>query len=434
MFALEEGLGLGVVAGLGEREAVERAVELAVAAGVEAVAIGASRGRGDRRGAGDAGELGVAGEACDAGDLADQLGGGQRAAAAVGEQPRRERGDERGEFGSRSVIARVSSRTRRSSSRAMRTRAVCSARARRAGDARLPAWRGQRAQRDLELGPEVVQLPAQIVDQRGALLDEPLAVIDEQPDVELGPGQLRDRQRVEAFAQRRAGDRDGVDAIGLARARARSARAGHQLRRDANDALAAREQEPLQRARDVPAVLKRPDPLAADAARPAQQLTERARRRARPSRRRARRPVAASTAATVCERLWVSAPITIISTVPSWDAINRIPGGHISVGAMPRSYQVTPGILGRRRATQPKKVRPTADSMEKGQPAADREPYRPRRTPPPDAGDSRTEKVKLSGAFGLLVGRCGGVRVTDVAKCRRQELVACRAALPFEGL
>jgi hypothetical protein len=52
---------------------------------------------------------------------------------------------------------------------------------------------------------------------------------------------------------------------------------------------------------------------------------------------------------------------------------------------MPRSYQVTPGILGRRRATQPKKVRPTADSMDRGQPAADREPSRPRRTPPPDA-------------------------------------------------
>src|SRR3954454_9689752 len=51
---------------------------------------------------------------------------------------------------------------------------------------------------------------------------------------------------------------------------------------------------------------------------------------------------------------------------------------------MPRSYQVTPGILRRRRATQPKKVRPTADSMEKSQPAADREPSRPRRTPPPD--------------------------------------------------
>ena len=37
----------------------------------------------------------------------------------------------------------------------------------------------------------------------------------------------------------------------------------------------------------------------------------------------------------------------------------RIAGGHISVGAMPRSYQVTPAILGRRRATQHRSVRPT---------------------------------------------------------------------------
>ena len=43
-------------------------------------------------------------------------------------------------------------------------------------------------------------------------------------------------------------------------------------------------------------------------------------------------------------------------------------------------------------------------------------------------------KVKLSGAFGLLVRRCCRVRVNDVAKCRRQEPWACRAALPFEGL
>ena len=43
-------------------------------------------------------------------------------------------------------------------------------------------------------------------------------------------------------------------------------------------------------------------------------------------------------------------------------------------------------------------------------------------------------KVKLLGALEVLVGRLGWVRVTDVAKCRRQELVACRAALPFEGL
>jgi len=42
LFAFEEGVGLGVVAGLCERESVERAVELAVAARIEAVTIGAT--------------------------------------------------------------------------------------------------------------------------------------------------------------------------------------------------------------------------------------------------------------------------------------------------------------------------------------------------------------------------------------------------------
>ena len=36
----------------------------------------------------------------------------------------------------------------------------------------------------------------------------------------------------------------------------------------------------------------------------------------------------------------------------------RISGRHTSVGAVPRSYQVRPVILGRRRATQPMQVRP----------------------------------------------------------------------------
>ena len=91
----EVGGALGVQAALGDGEAVQRAVELAVAAVVEAVALGSSGGGGDRRRAGGAGELGVGGEAGDVGDLAEQLGGGQDAAAAFGEQPRRERGDER---------------------------------------------------------------------------------------------------------------------------------------------------------------------------------------------------------------------------------------------------------------------------------------------------------------------------------------------------
>jgi hypothetical protein len=53
---------------------------------------------GDRRGAGGAGELGVGREAVEAGDLAEQLGGHQGAAAAFGEQSRRERRDECGEL------------------------------------------------------------------------------------------------------------------------------------------------------------------------------------------------------------------------------------------------------------------------------------------------------------------------------------------------
>jgi hypothetical protein len=40
--------------------------------------------------------------------------------------------------------------------------------------------------------------------------------VDEQPRVELRTGELRHVQGLEAFADRRAGDRDGVDDVGLA--------------------------------------------------------------------------------------------------------------------------------------------------------------------------------------------------------------------------
>jgi hypothetical protein len=45
-------------------------------------------------------------------------------------------------------------------------------------------------------------------------------VIDQQPDLELDAGQLRDRQPIDAFPQRGARDRDRVDPIGLPRSRA----------------------------------------------------------------------------------------------------------------------------------------------------------------------------------------------------------------------
>jgi hypothetical protein len=49
LFAGEVGGGLGVDAGLGDCDAVQGAVDLAVAAAVQAVPVGASGGCGDRR-------------------------------------------------------------------------------------------------------------------------------------------------------------------------------------------------------------------------------------------------------------------------------------------------------------------------------------------------------------------------------------------------
>jgi len=66
-------------------------------------------------------------------------------------------------------------------------------------------------------------------------------------------------------------------------------------------------------------------------------------------------------------------------------------------GAMPRSYQVTPEILGRRRATQHPPVRPLVDRKSMSQPVASPRTYRPRRTPPPDRANFLTEKVKVAG-------------------------------------
>ena len=61
-----------------------------------------------------------------------------------------------------------------------------------------------------------MQVPAQVVDQRGALGDEALAVVDEQTHVALAARQARDGQGVEALAGCGPGDRDGGDRVGLA--------------------------------------------------------------------------------------------------------------------------------------------------------------------------------------------------------------------------
>src|SRR3954449_10487988 len=78
--------GLGVAAGAGDDHSVQRGVDLAVAALIEALADGVARAGRDRGDAGGARELGRRGEAVRAGDLADELCGDQRTEPGFGEQ------------------------------------------------------------------------------------------------------------------------------------------------------------------------------------------------------------------------------------------------------------------------------------------------------------------------------------------------------------
>jgi hypothetical protein len=106
-------------------------------------------------------ELGVGGEAADAGDLADQLCGGQHAAAAFGEQLRGQLGDEPGELALERIDrARELADASQLVSGDSHLGDLLGARQPRA-DAVLPLGMDERARRDLELGPQIVQAPAQ---------------------------------------------------------------------------------------------------------------------------------------------------------------------------------------------------------------------------------------------------------------------------------
>ena len=98
-FAGDVVLGFGVAAQAGDGDAVDGRVDLAVAAAVEPVAVGLAGADRDRSDAGGAGELGVGGEPLGAGDLADELGRGQGPEAGLGEQVRRDLGDQVGDLG-----------------------------------------------------------------------------------------------------------------------------------------------------------------------------------------------------------------------------------------------------------------------------------------------------------------------------------------------
>src|SRR5215218_4542795 len=87
-------LCFAVAAQAGDRDAVDRCVDLAVAAAVEPVTAGVAGADRDRGDPGGPGELGVRSEPLRAGDLADQLGRGQRAEPGLGQQVRGDLGDE----------------------------------------------------------------------------------------------------------------------------------------------------------------------------------------------------------------------------------------------------------------------------------------------------------------------------------------------------
>ena len=99
VFASEVGAGLGVGVGAGESDDVDRAVELAVPAAVQSVALGVAAAGRDGGGAGVPGEVPVAGKALRAGGVADDDRGGDGSAAGLGEQLGSVRVDQASELG-----------------------------------------------------------------------------------------------------------------------------------------------------------------------------------------------------------------------------------------------------------------------------------------------------------------------------------------------
>ena len=154
-------------------------------------------------------ELGVVVKATDASGLADELGGGEHAAAGKREQRWRLCTHERRDL---ALELECSPRELATATHELATdpylrrmlgagKAPC--------DALEPAAAIQTARRQLERWLELVQVPAQALLDAGALGDEILAVVGEQADLPLGAVQTSARQV--GLAHTGARDRDRVD-------------------------------------------------------------------------------------------------------------------------------------------------------------------------------------------------------------------------------
>ena len=306
--------------------------------------------------AGGAGELGVGGEALDAGDLADQLGGGQHAAAALGQQPRRELGDQRRRARAR---ARRSRGSARGCGAARRARSAPAWSARRAPGGRRPApastrgsarAAGSRAPGQRSCRPQRRSLISAVRCATSRSRWSTSSRTSSSGPASCATGSVSSPSRIAARAIATASIAIGLAALARATCARRPSASAPPARPARPRASRKRSSAPGH----VPAVLDRPHPLAVERRAPTAAGPRTTAACARTVRSAATRPVAG-----IDRRQRVR---DLVRVRPDHDHPHRpfvgipderIAGGHISVGAMPRSYQVTPAILGRRRATQP---------------------------------------------------------------------------------
>ena len=128
----------------------------------------------------------------------------------------------------------------------------------------------ERFRRDREGRVELVQVPTQPLLGPSALVDEIITMIDEQLQVAKRLLILA-RTTQTGFPQRCPGDSERVDRIRLATSAAGAPLGCHQLRRHPHQLLADREQFPFERPGQLPAILKRPQPLTAQRRSPGNQ-------------------------------------------------------------------------------------------------------------------------------------------------------------------
>jgi riboflavin biosynthesis pyrimidine reductase len=115
---------------------------------------------------------------------------------------------------------------------------------------------------------ELDEMPPQPVLSAGALGNEIVAVIGDQPDLHRLLVQKRRRKALHAVLDDRARDRERIDLVRLAGLTLPTPRRAHPVRRHPHHSLASGDQSLLKPPRDMPAVLNCPHPLVIEPARP----------------------------------------------------------------------------------------------------------------------------------------------------------------------